>query len=130
MPAPSQNGHAPAPGPRPGVQPILSSALLSMTITDSAKVTMPMASSAKRTLIVGSVGENVGGRLPVRDRPTVSPMQGGRRPPPQSPEKGSLAGQSVGADPLDQPLVAGKLGGVELGEVVAGNPLLAEEALV
>ena len=51
MPKDSQKGHAPEPGPRPSIQPMLSSALLAIRPMEHRMVTTAIASSAVRTVI-------------------------------------------------------------------------------
>ena len=51
MPSDSQNGHAPEPGPRPGTQPMASSALLTMKPSDRSARAIAIMSSAVRTVI-------------------------------------------------------------------------------
>ena len=52
MPADSQNGHAPEPGPFPSIQPICSSALLTINPMEQIASSIAKINSAVRTVIL------------------------------------------------------------------------------
>ena len=52
IPSESQKGHAPDPGPRPSIHPMLSSALLTIRPMDASAVRTPISSSAVRTVMM------------------------------------------------------------------------------
>ena len=51
MPNDNQKGHAPEPGPRSSIQPMLSSALLAIRPMEHRMVTIAITSSAVRTVM-------------------------------------------------------------------------------